>query len=252
MLAEPDALLAARFAASSALTMPLQDALSIRAVVMVVMHVSVLGRILGRVRVVRRHFRHWTSPLLILINFLLSSLRDLTTQACNLPQDTPIHLFKRAGNVGERPFYDDGRLPLTFDSNRGGAAQLRMDITGNLLGGNNLHGTYFDNSRQTLSPPAMTFHFPSLILAFFRFDLRMGDGEDAPREINEPLERCLLRLRAWRAFASRGLGGPHVVTCSPIRFLYMRRFPTTPRMARTNRSPSPILRVLNRYACSSR
>jgi hypothetical protein len=57
-LAEFYALIAARLATGSGFAMPLQDSFSVGAVVMIVIHISMFGRVFGRVRVVRRYFGH--------------------------------------------------------------------------------------------------------------------------------------------------------------------------------------------------
>src|SRR2546425_6768916 len=58
MLAEPNALFAAQLVSCSAFAMARQDALPVRAVVVIVIDVPMLGRILSGVCVVRRHLRH--------------------------------------------------------------------------------------------------------------------------------------------------------------------------------------------------
>ena len=57
-LAKPDAFLAARFVSGTADSMLEFDLLPLEAVVVVVIHVSMLGRVLQLVRVKRSHFRH--------------------------------------------------------------------------------------------------------------------------------------------------------------------------------------------------
>jgi hypothetical protein len=61
-LTELDALFAAQLAASSALAMLMLDALPVGAIIVIVIHVSVLRWILGRIGVVRCYLSHGTSP----------------------------------------------------------------------------------------------------------------------------------------------------------------------------------------------
>jgi hypothetical protein len=58
VLAELDAFFAAFLAASAALTMLRPDALPVRAIVMIVVHVPVLRRVLRRIGMVRRPLSH--------------------------------------------------------------------------------------------------------------------------------------------------------------------------------------------------